>query len=128
MEDLLIPLKNEVELCEEHHEPEHKSRQEQERQNWKGNPTSAHALFAKSGHGAEVCAFCLGDHRHEDWKRVGNTEKCKEILKKYSRCFNCLKKGHLACNCSLKVKCSACKKEHHTALCGSGKAFFYQKL
>jgi hypothetical protein len=121
MEDLLTPLKHEVELREEHHEPERKSGREQDRKNWKRNPTSAYALFAKSSHGAEVCAFCLGDHRHEDCKRVENTDKRKEILKKYSRCFNCLKKGHLARNCSLKVKCSACKKEHHTALCSSGK-------
>ena len=110
MEELLTLLKEEVELCEEHHKPE-----------CKRNPTSAHAFFAKSSHGVEACAFCLGDHRHEDCKRVENAEKRKEMLKKYSCCFNCLKRGHLARNCSLKVKCSACKREHHTALCGSAK-------
>jgi hypothetical protein len=99
MEELLTPLKEEVELREEHHEPERKSGREQERvQSWRINPTSAHAFFAKFSHGAEACAFCLGDHRHEECKRVENAEKRKEILRKYSRCFNCLKKGHLARN------------------------------
>ena len=49
-------------------------------------------------------------------KRVNSAEKRKELLKKYSHCFNCLKKGHLAHNCTVKVKCNACSRDHHTAL------------
>ena len=69
----------------------------------------------------EACAFCLGSHRHEDCSRVDNKEKRKELLRKYSRCFNCLRKGHLACNCNVKVTCSVCKGEHHASLCDQEK-------
>ena len=120
IEDLLVPLKNKVALREEHREPERKGGQENtERPNWRRGPSSAHAFHTKSG--TESCAFCLGAHRHEDCKRVDNAEKRKELLRRYSRCFNCLKKGHLARNCSIKVKCNACNSQHHTALCYSSK-------
>ena len=120
VEDLLQPLKTEIELREEYREPERKGGREfPEKSSWKRGQSSAQALFAKSG--VEACAFCLGAHRHEECRRVDSLEKRKDILKKYSRCFNCLRKGHLARKCSVKVNCSNCKKEHHTALCEQGK-------
>ena len=120
LEDLLLPLKKEVDLREEHREPERRGgRENTEKQSWKRGPSSTHAFFTKSG--TEACAFCLGEHRHEDCKRVNSAEKRKELLKKYSRCFNCLKKGHLARNCTVKVKCNACSRDHHTALCDRSK-------
>ena len=63
----------------------------------------------------------LGGHRHEDCSRVDNKDKRKELLRKYSRCLNCLRKGHFARNCNIKVVCSVCKGEHHTSLCDQGK-------
>ena len=125
VEDLLKPLKREIELREEHiRESESKnsrenSRESGDRPNWKRGQSSAHALHTKSK--AEACAFCLGGHRHEDCSRVDNKDKRKELLRKYSRCLNCLRKGHLARNCSVKVVCSVCKGEHHTSLCDQGK-------
>ena len=125
VEDLLKPLKREIELREEHiRKSESKnsrenSRESGDRPNWKRGQSSAHALHTKSK--AEACAFCLGGHRHEDCSRVDNKDKRKELLRKYSRCFNCLRKGHLARNCSVKVVCSVCKGEHHTSLCDQGK-------
>jgi hypothetical protein len=92
VENLLQPLKREIELREEHREPERKgSREFVERSSWKRSPSSAQALLTKSR--VEACAFCLGIHRHEDCNRVNSKEKRKELLVKYSRCFNCLRKG-----------------------------------
>ena len=125
VEDLLKHLKREIELREEHiRESESKnsrenSRESGDRPNWKRGHSSVHALHMKSK--AEACAFCLGGHRHKDCSRVDHKDKRKELLRKYSRCFNCLRKGHLAGNCSVKVVCSVCKGEHHTSLCDQGK-------
>ena len=120
VEDLLKPLKREIELREEHRESENKNNREiGDRPNWKRGQSSAHALLTKSK--GEACAFCLGSHRHEDCSRVDNKEKRKELLRKYSRCFKCLRKGHLARNCNVKVTCSVCKGEHHASLCDQEK-------
>ena len=73
------------------------------------------ALFA--GWGKGVCAFCRGNHNHEACQKVKDTNERKNIVRKYSRCFNCLDKGHLARNCMTKVVCHKCKGKHHTALC-----------
>jgi hypothetical protein len=73
------------------------------------------ALFA--GWGKGVCAFCRGSHNREACQKVKDTRERKSILRKYSRCFNCLDKGHLARNCMNKVVCNSCKGQHHTALC-----------
>ena len=120
MEDLLNPLKREMEQREEHRESENKNNRESgDRSIWKRGQSSAHALLTKSK--VESCAFCLRGHRHEDCCRVDNKDKRKELLRSYSRCFNCFKKGHLASNCNIKVKCSVCKGEHHTSLCDQEK-------
>ena len=59
------------------------------------------------------CAFCNNPgHRHEDCKRVTDIKERKKLLSKYS-----LRKGHLARACKISVRCSACKCEHHKALC-----------
>ena len=95
VENLLEPLKREIELREEHREAERKgSREFVKRSGWKRSPSSAQVLLTKSR--VEACAFCLDMHRHEDCNRVNTQEKRKELLVKYSRCFNCLRKGHLA--------------------------------
>ena len=125
VEDLLKLLKRAIELREDHiRESESKNNQENSREsgdrpNWKRGQSSAHALHTKSK--AEACAFCLGGHRHEDCSQVDNKDKRKELLRKYSRRFNCLRKGHLAHNCNIKVVCSVCKGEHHASLCDQGK-------
>ncbi|CAB4007702.1 E3 ubiquitin- ligase DZIP3 [Paramuricea clavata] len=69
VENLLEPLKREIELREEHREPERKgSREFVERSSWKRSPSSAQALHTKSR--VEACAFCLGMHRHEECNRM----------------------------------------------------------
>ncbi|CAB3994038.1 TNF receptor-associated factor 3 [Paramuricea clavata] len=43
----------------------------------------------------------------------------KQILRKYGRCFICLKRGHISSNCLNTSKCSACSKRHHSSICDS---------
>lgn len=65
------------------------------------------------------CAFCLGGHKHEECRKIQDVEERKKLLFKFGRCFNCLRKGHLAKDCSnrTKVTCNHCSGKHHTALC-----------
>ena len=45
----------------------------------------------------------------------------KNSLRKYSRCFKCLGKGHRVNTCSINVSCEKCGGSHNPALCEGGK-------
>ena len=63
------------------------------------------------------CAFCLGNHPHEECKGITDIEERKLLVRKYGRCFKCLNRGHLARDCQSKFKCHKCKGNHHVSLC-----------
>ncbi|XP_046862763.1 uncharacterized protein LOC124456335 [Xenia sp. Carnegie-2017] len=124
MDDMLRALKCEVELREEHRvQREQRERHGDPEKSSNGarrNDTkTASALLTKSG--PVRCAFCLGCHRHEECEKIKSIEERKNIIKKYGRCYICLEKGHMARDCDNNIKCSICKKNHHKALCDSGK-------
>ena len=110
MEKFLKEFGDEVDLREEY---EQKPQREQ-RQRKSDRPWSTMLAGKESSN----CVFCNNPgHRHEDCKRVTDIKERKKLLLKYGRCFKCLRKGHLARACKISVKCSACKCEHHKALC-----------
>ncbi|KAK3700757.1 hypothetical protein QZH41_010939, partial [Actinostola sp. cb2023] len=77
--DLLDKLREEVELREDHRLQGSVSKVGQGRQDRKGiQAASGSALFTKTF--KDGCAFCLGDHLHEDCKTV--TDKGKHILER----------------------------------------------
>ena len=115
MNDLLKHLLVEVELREEAVIPTPNDGRNQAGHGKNRNIYTNSALFA--GWGKGICAFCRGSHKHEDCKKMKDTNERKNLLRKYSRCFNCLDKGHMARNCMQKVFCRNCKRQHHTALC-----------
>lgn len=41
----------------------------------------------------------------------------ESLLRNYSLCRNCLKRGHFAKDCSSKNSCRRCKERHHTMVC-----------
>ena len=43
----------------------------------------------------------------------------KEILKRAGQCFVCLKRNHISKNCSSKMKCLKCGRQHHISICTS---------
>lgn len=63
------------------------------------------------------CAFCLEGHKHEDCQKVKNVKERKQILLKYGRCFNCIRKGHVSRECKTAITCKYCKGKHHLCLC-----------
>ena len=54
------------------------------------HPPTANALFAKKEEQAG-CAYCLGNHNHEDCRKVINKKERLTLLRKYSRCFKCIR-------------------------------------
>ena len=73
------------------------------------------SLFTKNGPDSR-CTFCLGDHFHEECKKVTNTEERKQLVRKFGRCFKCLDRGHLARNCKSNFKCKSCNGNRHVSL------------
>eukprot|EP00794_Sanderia_malayensis_P006280 gene6280-7002_t len=67
---------------------------------------------------SKLCPFCLAEHPAEDCAKVTDIEERRQLVKRYKRCFQCLKKGHRARDCYLRKECSKCKKQgHHASIC-----------
>jgi hypothetical protein len=69
---------------------------------------------------SKECSFCgKTGHRSQDCfkgKEMSMEERRAAVMLRGS-CFKCLRKGHLARNCSSKVECSACTKSHYLIMC-----------
>ena len=46
------------------------------------------------------CVYCLGRHSSAHCSKVTDVTSRRKILKRFSRCFICLKSGHIASICS----------------------------
>ena len=118
--DLLKALGQEVELREEYDTNNERRARNTQGDFRKKNLSTLHAgRVRKTNIEEKNCVFCLRtDHRHEDCPKVEDVEERKRILFKYGRCFNCLRKGHLAKDCSNNVVvCNSCGEQHHSAIC-----------
>ena len=114
MSDVLTAMEKEIELRELYQT----SRPDEDRRRRNNGQSTGNALNVTKQD--ENCAFCQGKHQHEDCKKVTDTKERKHILMKYSRCFNCMKRGHRARDCKHVIFCKNCKSKHHTAMCEAG--------
>ncbi|KAJ8914911.1 hypothetical protein NQ315_016065 [Exocentrus adspersus] len=67
------------------------------------------------------CAFCKNSHvtsecQDDRMKEMSLNEK-RKILLNNGRCYLCLKFGHVARKCAVKLACSICKGRHATIMC-----------
>ena len=70
----------------------------------------------------DKCEFCLGQHKATACSKYETAKDREIVLKKYNRCFGCLKKGHMLRQCRNSKVCKKCSKEkHHETLCEAGK-------
>ena len=86
----------------------------------KGLPLSTDAaLFAPGS--KPTCTYCRKDHTStcNACKNVTSIAARKEILKGAGRCFVCLKKNHISKDCSSRMKCLKCGRQHHISICTS---------
>ena len=64
-----------------------------------------------------ACYFCTKEHYSNECTVVKDAEKRKVMLREVSRCFNCLRTGHVIKNCQSKLRCRKCHQKHNTAIC-----------
>ena len=124
MTEVMDAFLKEIELREAHKPRTEKLESHERRKNnmYGHGGASAAALFTRQDQGSGIdgrtkCAYCLGEHSHEDCKKITEVTERKQLIRKYGRCFICLKKGHISKNCSSNVNCSACGKRHYRSIC-----------
>lgn len=61
-----------------------------------------------------VCLHCKKHHSTADCFSLAITDKKIEFIKEHGLCYKCLKKGHLANVCKVKLTCKKCKGNHST--------------
>ena len=118
MKDFVDDLQAEVELCECHsltatpatnYEANHGRRHRE--------PGTASALFTRR----MDCAYCRGNHKHEDCRNVTGRKERVALLRRFNRCYKCINKGHLSRDCRVRNNCSACGGLHHVSICERGR-------
>ena len=84
----------------------------------KGLPLSTDAALFATG-SKPTCTYCRKDHASNACKNVTSIAARKEILKRAGQCFVCLKRNHMSKNCSSRMKCLKCGRQHHISICTS---------
>ena len=63
------------------------------------------------------CTYCKRNHPSSKCNVVTEVQARKNILRNKSRCFVCLRSGHVGRNCKSKLKCHRCNGRHHISIC-----------
>ena len=119
MKDILKALLDEIELREAHESSTRIIYDEHVKTRTKETTVSRSAAVLvnhTTREGKPRCVYCLQEHLSQDCKKIQDAGKRKQILRKYGRCFICLKRGHISSNC---LNTSACSKRHHSSICES---------
>ena len=85
----------------------------------KDPPPSAMSLV--SGGTSSVsspCCDCNKLHLPINCDVIMQVEARKQALRRSGRCFSCLKKEHLSCECRSRDHCHTCGRRHHSSICG----------
>lgn len=80
------------------------------------DPGTTYTLLNGNANGP-TCTYCRGNHPSKDCKTVTDVQARKDLLKKYGRCFVCLRRDHISRNCPSKSKCHNCNGKHHVSIC-----------
>ena len=80
-----------------------------------GNPTAA----ALASFNRKInCTYCHKSHPSVRCDVINDAKARKALLLKQGRCFICLKKSHIACDCQSTTRCFKCQgKNHHASVC-----------
>ena len=64
------------------------------------------------------CVYCLNKHPSSQCDKIRGVAERLKILKRFSKCFICLKGGHVAKKCTASYICRKCNGRHHISICG----------
>ena len=81
-------------------------------------PPTATTLVSGNTSGVAIpCCYCNQLHLPTNCDTVTQAEAQKQSLRKSGRCYSCLRKGHLDCDCCSSNRCHICGGHHHTSIC-----------
>ena len=83
-----------------------------EKRNYGETTTSTFLVNGKS-----ACVFCRLPHSPSKCTKITSVNARRGVLRKFARCFLCLKTGHMSKDCVSEYKCNKCTKRHHISLC-----------
>ena len=121
MNEMLAVLATEINIREKS-KPTYVKR---ESQNYSRMPAERDLTTASTlliGGEKRKCAYCYEEnHSSEECGKVISSKERKDILRKYGRCYVCLKRGHRARDCRNTMKCRNCQEKHHVSICSKEK-------
>ncbi|XP_058816823.1 uncharacterized protein LOC131680122 [Topomyia yanbarensis] len=81
-------------------------------------PQKSYAVSTSSALVEIECDICGGSHRNFQCSELNNLTAAQksEKIRSIGICFNCLRKGHFARECSSDKTCRKCQRRHHTLL------------
>ena len=82
----------------------------------RARPISAAALITTNKRQL-TCTFCKQGHASSSCNIIPDIGARKNVLRREGRCFICLKRSHVARNCSANIKCHECVQRHHVSVC-----------
>ncbi|CAB4017874.1 E3 ubiquitin- ligase DZIP3, partial [Paramuricea clavata] len=117
--DILKALLDEIELREAHESSTTNTSKREGRKSQFLDGSATALVNHTTREGKPRCLYCLQEHLSQNCKKIQDAGERKQILRKYGRCFICLKRGHISSNCLNTSKCNACSKRHHSSICES---------
>ena len=81
----------------------------------KHSPSTTAALVTQTRN--VNCTYCRQLHSSVNCKIVSDIRARKNLLRRQGRCFICLRRNHLAKNCTSTSQCLNCSGRHHVSIC-----------
>ena len=83
----------------------------------KGKEVSSASALTNQSEGSVTCTFCRQRHPSASCSIVTDIEARRNLLKRQGRCFVCLRRSHIARDCSPNKTCRICSGRHHMSIC-----------
>ena len=83
----------------------------------KGKEVPTGATLTNQSEQPVSCTFCKQSHPSASCGTVTDISARRNLLKQQGRCFVCLRRNHLARNCSPSKVCRICSGKHHMSIC-----------
>ena len=83
-------------------------------------PTAATLVANSSGTTPNTnvsCVYCGQGHQPPSCATVPDISTRKDLLRKYGRCYTCLRKNHISKDCHSSYRCRKCRGKHHISIC-----------
>ena len=63
------------------------------------------------------CPLCDSNHSVFNCEKFKSVDLKRQRISQLKMCFNCLRVGHIASNCTNAGRCKTCHRKHHSSIC-----------